>query len=644
MPTLRLGAASLSTTPLDWSGNAQRITAAIEAARQQGVGLLCLPELCVSGYGCEDAFFSEEVRAESLRSLTGLADSTKGIAVAIGVPLVVDGLLRNGAALFAEGRLLGFGLKQFLANEGIHYEPRWFSPWPVGELASVSIDGQDFPAGDLVFDLAGLRVGFEVCRDAWVEDQRPACRLSDRGVRVLLNPSASHFVFGKQAVRERLVSEGSELIGGAYAYANLLGNESGRAVYDGGTLLADRGRLIASGDRFSYRDHTLTAIDIEVDASDATNHQGVITDSFSPYLLTADAEKQGVGKPPVLASSEATATLAFEEFSRAVPLGVFDYLRKSGAQGLVLSLSGGADSAATAVCVWLMVRHAISEIGLAELANRLPRVVGLGQAADEKQAMARLLTTVYQATRNSSDTTRNAAQTVADAVGAEHHVWSVDEIVDRYTDLASQAMARPLTWEHDDLALQNIQARVRSPGVWMLANLKHALLLTTGNRSEAAVGYATMDGDTSGGLAPLAGVDKAFLLDWLRWMEADGPEGIGPLPELSVINSQQPTAELRPQQEGQTDEADLMPYPVLAVIERSAIGALDSREATLAKLRESFPQFDEQQLTAWIDRFHHLWRISQWKRERLAPALHLDTLSVDPKTWRRWPILSGESN
>src|SRR5205085_1442418 len=118
----------------------------------------------------------------------------------------------------------------------------------------------------------------------------------------------------------------------------------------------------------------------------------------------------------------------------------------------------------------------------------------------------------------------------------------------------------------DDIALQNIQARVRSPGIWMLANIAGALLLTTSNRSEAAVGYATMDGDTSGGLSPVAGIDKAFLREWLAWMEVAGPLGTQPLPILGLVNRQQPTAELRPATEAQTDEKDLMPYPVLDAI------------------------------------------------------------------------------
>ena len=127
----------------------------------------------------------------------------------------------------------------------------------------------------------------------------------------------------------------------------------------------------------------------------------------------------------------------------------------------------------------------------------------------------------------------------------------VDPVVSLYSQIIEQSIDRELSWATDDIALQNIQARTRGPSVWMLANLRNALLLATSNRSEAAVGYATMDGDTCGGLSPIAGIDKAFLRKWLQWMEIEGPSRASPIPELSQVNCQQPTAELRPQESGQ---------------------------------------------------------------------------------------------
>ena len=213
--------------------------------------------------------------------------------------------------------------------------------------------------------------------------------------------------------------------------------------------------------------------------------------------------------------------------------------------------------------------------------------------------------------------------------------------MDAYVSLISDATGRSLTWEDDDVTLQNIQARVRAPSVWMLANMRGALLLSTSNRSEAAVGYATMDGDTAGGLSPIAGIDKAFLRHWLRWLETEGPVDMKPIPELHAVNAQTPTAELRPKDQHQTDEDDLMPYPVLDVIERLAIGDKLPPADCLEVLRSEFKDYDEETLRTWVKRFFHLWSRNQWKRERYAPSFHVDDKNLDPKTWCRFPILSG---
>ena len=237
--------------------------------------------------------------------------------------------------------------------------------------------------------------------------------------------------------------------------------------------------------------------------------------------------------------------------------------------------------------------------------------------------------------------TREAAQGVAQSLGAEFFEFSVDGLVQSYVQMVSDAIGRDLNWDRDDLALQNIQARVRAPGVWLLANLRGALLLATSNRSEAAVGYATMDGDTCGGLSPIAGIDKAFLRRWLNWLETTGPRGSNALPALGAVNVQQPTAELRPAASKQTDEDDLMPYDLLDEIERAAIRDKLTPLEVYQTLTPRHPQLDRQRLVEWIERFFLLWSRNQWKRERYAPSFHVDDENLDPKTWCRFPILSG---
>ncbi len=647
MTKLRLAAAGVNQTPLDWETNRQNLLDAMAAARDVEASVLCLPELAISGYGCEDAFFATGVQQTSLEMLAEIVPETHGLITTLGLPLLVDGALYNVVAFCCDGQLLGFVGKQHLAGDGIHYEPRWFQPWPAGDVREVAVGGKPYPVGDLLFDCGGVNIGMEICRDAWVAD-RPGARLAARGADIILNPSASHFAFAKQELRREFVLRGSRDFHVSYAYANLLGNESGRAIFDGGTLIASQGKMIAVGPRLSFADWTLATADIDTEATrrdretaskprrnpatlgGATVDSKFAFPSITPSHPSTKAQKWDTSPPPKA-----------EEFARAVPLALYDYLRKSRAGGLVVSLSGGADSSAVVTMIWLMVELGVAEVGRSAFLQKLSHIPGILDANENADIVRRLLTCVYQATRNSGEVTRSAASRVAAAAGAEFLEWNVDALVDGYVDTVSQAVGRELTWACDDVALQNIQARVRGPGAWLLANLRGALLLATSNRSEAAVGYATMDGDTCGGLAPITGIDKAYLLDWLEWMEQTGPIGVGPLRELAAVNAQQPTAELRPPTENQTDEGDLMPYRVLDAIERAAIRDKQMPVEVWQTLDEQFPQYGAKQLGAWIERFFRLWCRNQWKRERYAPSFHLDDENLDPKTWCRFPILSG---
>ena len=537
--------------------------------------------------------------------------------------------------------------KRHLAGDGIHYEPRWFKPWPAGVRQELEIDGVRYPFGDHFFDVGGVRIGFEICEDAWVAN-RPGAALALKAVDLILNPSASHFAFGKIETRKRFVTEGSRAFGVGYVYANHMGNEAGRAIYDGGALIAASGRLLAAGPRFSFRDHDITAAVVDLEAIRMNQAR---TASYEPTIEQTDEGRVRVAFKIPTAKLEASGVeppawetgrhIKEEEFARAEALGLFDYLRKSSSGGFVLSLSGGADSAAVAALIGLMVRLGVGELGLDAFIARLASAPTLVGARDEREVVHRLLVCVYQATRNSSTVTREAARAVASGVGAEFLEFDVDDLVEAYKAIVTRAIGRPLDWEKDDLALQNIQARVRSPGVWFLANLRNALLLSTSNRSEAAVGYATMDGDTSGGLSPIAGIDKAYLRRWLVWLETTGPEGVGPLTALRAINVQAPTAELRPSERKQTDEEDLMPYDVLDCCERAAIRDKKSPAEVLAIVQQQFPDFTVEQLRLWVTRFFRLWSRNQWKRERYAPSFHLDDENLDPKTWCRFPILSA---
>jgi NAD+ synthase (glutamine-hydrolysing) len=608
---------------------------------------LCLPELCITGYGCEDAFHSPGVQATATEALAEVLPATKGIIVSLGLPLLHRGGLFNTACLVADGNILGFVGKKHLAGEGLHYEPRWFKPWPAGVRVQCELAGGQYPLGDLLFDCGGVRLGFEICEDAWVAG-RPGADLARRGVDIILNPSASHFAFGKHDVRTRFVLDGSRAFHVCYVYANMLGNEAGRAIYDGDAMIASCGKTLASGPRFSFADCQLTTAVVDVDESrmSRTRSGSSSAEVESDPLACVRAPFAFPACEPVMQGNETepwerSEHRKEEEFTRALALGLFDYLRKSRSSGFVVSLSGGADSAAVATLSACMVRLGTNTIGRTEFLRKLRHVGTLSSARTEREMVRQLLTCVYQPTRNSSQTTRNAARQVATTLGAEFLELDVDEVVEKYVGMVQQAIGRELDWQQDDLALQNIQARARAPSVWLLANLRGALLLSTSNRSEAAVGYATMDGDTSGGLSPIAGIDKAFLLHWLEWMEKQGPCGLGPTPELAVVNAQAPTAELRPRAAAQTDEQDLMPYKVLDAIERAAIRDKLTPLEVFRRIEVQFTDVGRDQLGAWVERFFRLWCRNQWKRERYAPCFHLDDENLDPKTWCRFPILSG---
>jgi NAD+ synthase (glutamine-hydrolysing) len=601
---IRIAGATVNQIPLDWKNNTANIIAAIEEGIKQGVRILCLPELSITGYGCEDWFLSDWVCRRALTELDVIRQHCSNITVSVGLPMRVGKHTYNGACVISDKTILGVTCKQFLARDGVHYEPRWFTPWTAGKIVQYTIDDHVFPLGDVQYFVDGISFGFEICEDAWHKTMRPGYRLKEKGVDLILNPSASHFAMRKSLTREKqLARDGSLLFNCTYVFANLLGNEAGRMVYDGDIIIAQNGDMLAVNKRLSFRRFQILSCD--VDFNDPAKSQ---------RIKSTDSKEVN------------------EELTQALSLALFDYLRKSKAKGYVLSLSGGADSSACATFVAEMVRRASHELGWEEFYNalNLERMPG---EFNIQSTVSQLLTCAYQGTKNSSETTFNAAKTLAESIGAKFHHWTIDEEVTSYSAKIENAIQRKLTWETDDITLQNIQARTRSPIIWMLANINRAVLLTTSNRSEGDVGYATMDGDTSGSLAPIAGLSKVFLLQWLRWAEKElNYTGLAP------VNQLQPTAELRPQERHQTDEADLMPYPVLLEIEHHAIFNHQSPQEVYDQMKSNHEAED---LKRYIRKFFRLWAANQWKRERLAPSFHLDDLNVDPRTWCRFPILSS---
>ncbi len=616
---MKLATAALNQTPLDWNRNADNIRQAVEWVRQRNTMVLCLPELCISSLGCGPHFRRRAVLDKSQDVLWELVPELSGMIVTLGLPLEFEGHLFNAAALVVDGRVFGFQCKSQFSSGNLQ-ELNWFRPWPRNVHTTLELNGQSYKIGDLSFEFnlstdenaapKPFHVAVEIGEPDWNAIlnhtlSAPAAAQRQK-LDLLLNPSASRFALEKHARRRAFAENVTKKHDYVHVFSTFSGNESGPDIFDGGAFVAARGKIVSETPRFSYSDVQVVIAELD-DKLNAKNETKTLP-----------------------------ALNRFEEFSQAVPLGMLDYLKKSGAKGFALSLSGGADSAALAVLVSLGVQNAIREIGVEQAARIFAPEIEAGSLQTPEQLVRRLLTCFYQSTKNSGDTTRHAARTVAESVGAEYHEIDIDRIVEDYVDLVSKTLGRELTWESDDLALQNIQARSRVPAAWLIANLQQKLLLATGNRSEATMGYTTMDGDTCGCLAPIGGIDKAFLRDWLRWLEAE-------MPFLSVINNQAPTAELRPSDRNQTDETDLMPYPVLNRVEQLGMKEGRTQAEILSRLREEFPEHDEESLLFWLGRFFRCVTQNQWKRSRYAMPFHLDDSTLSHDEWRCLPPLSGSS-
>src|SRR5688572_4464031 len=207
---LRIAGATVNQIPLDWKNNVDNIVEAIRQAKELKVKILCLPELCLTGYSCEDLFLSDWLSEQAWAHLPPIVNACDNITVSVGLPVRYQGVTYNGACVISNKQILGITLKQNLARDGVHYEPRWFDEWTPGEVTRLGDAYQHVQAGDIIYEVEGIKFGFEICEDAWRKLNRPGYLLCERGVDLILNPSASHFAMGKSELREHeVVIEGS---------------------------------------------------------------------------------------------------------------------------------------------------------------------------------------------------------------------------------------------------------------------------------------------------------------------------------------------------------------------------------------------------------------------------------------------------
>lgn len=658
---VRIAVATLNQTVGDWGGNRERLAQACEAARSAGAALLALPELCIPGYSLADRVWMEGTLPRSWATLEALLPHTRGLATMFGLPFAFEGALYDAMVVVIDGVPVGIVPKENLATGDVEYESRWYSPWQRGRVVQAPCpDGRVLPMGSLVFEAPGLgRFAVEVCEDGW-KGNRPGSAAALAGAAVLINASASWFTLGKQARRRRMVTDLSRQDLCAYAYTSLHGCDATRVVFDGGAMIAERGRMHVEAPRYPFsRDVVLASAVVDLHAIHTARHkQGSwreqVTWAAQGHLgpqptvvhakLSADTHLPAAEAEPGEAWWSPTSAPAvdpslswvvergfmrgplthedvhFLELELTLALGLREYLQKSGIGGSTVALSGGRDSA---MCALLAARA---------VAWSNPELRG----ADLKDAVRAQLTTAYLATENSGEATRSAAAAVAADLGAEHLQVNLDDAVHTHHRLAGDLLGITLDWKEPthDLALQNVQARLRGSLIWMVANLRGHLLLTTSNKSEAAVGYCTMDGDTSGGLAPIADVPKSMINDYLAWAATTWS-----LPSLQQVLAEPATAELRPGST-QTDEGDLMPY---AILDRLIWHfACEGQEpvtlfhALWPSLRDHYAG-DARAFATHIRRFVSMFCRSQWKRERYAIGLRVTAFDLDPRSGFRFP-------
>lgn len=656
--SVRVAVACLDQTVGDWAGNRARIARACAIARDRGAAILALPEMAVSGYSLGDRVWMHGTLERSWASVVALLPETRGLVVALGLPVAHEGVLHDAVVLCVDGRAVGVVPKENLATGDVEYENRWYAGWERGRVDTwTAPDGTALPIGQLWFDVEGLGgLAVEICEDGW-RGVRPGSLAALCGARVVVNPSASWFVLGKQAVRRRLVAEVSREDRVAYLYSSILGCDATRLVFDGATFVASDGRVLAEGPRFRADDDVvvtdavvdLAALDRARRTSGAWRQQadaavrgayGALPQRIAvaarlPSPPVAPAERpywEPAGPAPLDPSLAWTAEagllppleaadLPHAELELALSTGLRAYLAKTGIPGVTLALSGGRDSAMCAVLVQRMLRYAHPWLDADDLAARVRDT----------------LVTTYLATSHSGEATRSAAASLAGALGAEHLEVDLQEAVDLHRTLCRRLTGVALTWDDPthDLTLQNVQARLRSSLVWMVANLRGRLLLTTSNKSEAAVGYTTMDGDSSGGLAPIADVPKSLVTAWLHWARR-----VHGLDALDAVLGTPATAELRPAERAQTDESDLMPFAVLdrlmyhfAYLGEDPVDLFDRLWPELAARYDH----DAAAFATHIRRFVSLFCRAQWKRERLAISFRVTAFDLDPKTGFRFP-------
>jgi len=499
MPVIRIAQAQINTTVGDFSTNSAKIIDAIRGARDQGVDLITFPELSVCGYPPEDLLLKRGFLYENLDALEQIREQTHGITAVVGHADYLDGKAYNAASVFQGRKRAVTYHKIELPNYGVFDEKRYFT------RGSRSV----------VFEMNRIRFFLTICEDIWVEGGFQEKAVKDARVDIVVNISASPFHAGKLDLRLRTAARFARMGEAFFCFNNLVGGQD-ELVFDGGSFVMDPlGKVLARTPRFR---ESVLVYDIEIEAPKTVEAKGPgdKTNVLSVRLESHEDQPRGELPSPI---TETYGRL--DEIYEALVLGTRDYVVKNGFKKAVIGLSGGIDSALAAVV-------AVDALGPENVVGvTMPSPYTSGETLGDAELLAanleiRLITVpirdIYEA-----------------------YLCATDAVMDN---------------RHHSIAHENIQARIRGNILMAFSNQFGWLVLTTGNKSEIAVGYCTLYGDMAGGFAVIKDVPKTVVFELSE--HVNHFRGRSVIPE-SII-ARPPSAELRPDQK---DEDSLPPYPML---------------------------------------------------------------------------------
>ena len=552
----RLALAQVNPTVGDLEGNARLITDSIERARAAGAELVVLPELALTGYPPEDLLLKRHFLDAVDEALGRVAATVEGIVALVGAP-IGGRLLHNGLAVLAEGRVQATYAKVLLPNYGVFDERRYFEPG----------------SGPALIAVGGVLVGLTVCEDIWSAGP-PTSEEALAGAGLIVNASASPYHRGKGLAREReIVGRRAAENQVPIALCNLVGGQD-ELVFDGHSVVAGPGgETVARAVQF---EEELLVCDLDLPRSDEPDVEGVPV--LAAFAASAK-DRSGPGGPRL---AEPLSDL--DEVYAALVLGLGDYARKNGFERGVLGLSGGIDSALVA----LLAADALG---------------------------AEQVTCVVMPSPHSSSGTQDDARAIARNLGSELIEFDIEPLMDAYTKL----LAAPFAGTEDGIAEENLQSRIRGNLVMALSNKFGWLPLSTGNKSEMSVGYATLYGDMAGGFAVIKDVPKLLVYDLVN--NRNERAGSELIPASAI--ERPPSAELRPDQ---FDTDSLPPYELLD----AALAAYVERDGSHRQMVEAGIDADvAERVAGLVDR-------AEYKRRQAPPGVKITTKSFGRD--RRLPI------